>query len=253
MRNHGDSPHSDAHTYDAMAEDLAVFLDKQGIDNSVVMGHSMGGKVVMNMCLRRLHPVSKLIVVDMAPDVLPLSSDFGSYVAGMDEIQQAKVTKRSEADAILSKREPNLAIRQFLLTNLKKDEETGIYKFRVPYKILGKSLGQMSAFLNEKTEPFDKPTLFIAGGKSDYIKPERNGQMIKEQFPNSEIKVIEGAGHWGKFHKTHTLLAYCLILLIWCFPYSACWETRGICKHGHGFCFKKMKPRTTRRRSAVDI
>lgn len=214
MRNHGDSPHSDAHTYDAMAEDLAVFLDKQGIDNSVVMGHSMGGKVVMNMCLRRLHPVSKLIVVDMAPDVLPLSSDFGSYVAGMDEIQQAKVTKRSEADAILSKREPNLAIRQFLLTNLKKDEETGIYKFRVPYKILGKSLGQMSAFLNEKTEPFDKPTLFIAGGKSDYIKPERNGQMIKEQFPNSEIKVIEGAGHWGKFHKTHTLLAYCLILLI---------------------------------------
>lgn len=197
MRNHGDSPHNEVHTYDAMGEDLAAFLKKQGIDNSIVMGHSMGGKVVMNMCLRRIHPVSKLIVVDMAPSVLPLSSDFGSYIAAMDEIQQAKLTKRSEADAILSKWEPSLAIRQFLLTNLKKDEESGIYKFRVPYKTLGRSLGQMSSFLNEKPEPFDKPTLFIAGGKSGYIKPQRNGPSIREQFPNSEIKVIEGAGHWG--------------------------------------------------------
>jgi pimeloyl-ACP methyl ester carboxylesterase len=199
MRNHGDSPHSKIHTYNAMGEDLAAFLKKQGIDNSVLMGHSMGGKAVMNMCLRSLNPVSKLIVVDMAPAVLPLSSDFASYIKAMDEIQKANLVKRSDADKILAQTEPDLGIRQFLLTNLKKDEQTGLYKFRVPYDILGKALGNMSDFMEEETKPFENPTLFIAGGNSGYIKPEKNGPTIKNQFPNSNIKVIKGAGHWGEF------------------------------------------------------
>ncbi|KAG2183493.1 hypothetical protein INT43_006499 [Umbelopsis isabellina] len=196
MRNHGDSPHNKVHTYNAMGDDLAAFLKKQGIDDSILMGHSMGGKAVMNMCLRDLNPVSKLIVVDMAPAVLPLSSDFGSYVKAMDEIQKANLTKRSDADKILAQTEPDIGIRQFLLTNLKKDEQTGLYKFRVPYDILGKSLGKMSDFMEEETQPFEKPTLFIAGGNSGYIKPEKNGPAIKRQFPHSSIKVIKGAGHW---------------------------------------------------------
>lgn len=199
MRNHGDSPHNKVHTYNAMGEDLAAFLTKQGIDDSVLMGHSMGGKAVMNMCLRNLNPVSKLIVVDIAPAVLPLSSDFGSYVKAMDEIQKANLTKRSDADKILAQTEPDIGIRQFLLTNLKKDEQTGLYKFRVPYDILGKSLGNMSDFMEEETQPFEKPTLFIAGGNSGYIKPEKNGPAIKHQFPKSNIKVIKGAGHWGEY------------------------------------------------------
>jgi pimeloyl-ACP methyl ester carboxylesterase len=198
MRNHGDSLHHPVHNYNVMAEDVAAFLEKQGLKNSVLMGHSMGGKVVMNMCLRGLQPVEKLVVVDMAPAIKHLSSDFASYVIAMDEIQKAKLTKRSEADAILKKTEPDLAVRQFLLTNMKKDDDTGIYKFRIPYKTLGVSLGNMTAFMDQETEPFYEPTLFIAGGKSNYIKPERDGHFIRQQFPNCEIKVIEGAGHWGK-------------------------------------------------------
>ncbi|KAI9285170.1 Alpha/Beta hydrolase protein [Umbelopsis sp. AD052] len=196
MRNHGDSPHNPVHNYNVMADDVATFLQTNGLENSVLMGHSMGGKVVMNLCLRRLQPVEKLVVVDMAPAVKRLSSDFASYIEYMDEIQRAKLTKRSEADAILKKVEPDLSIRQFLLTNLKKDEDTGIYKFRIPYKTLGESLDNMTAFMDHKMEPYDGSTLFIAGGKSNYIKPERDGGHIREQFPNSEIKVIEGAGHW---------------------------------------------------------
>lgn len=199
MRNHGESRHSPVHNYNVMADDVAAFLQEHELDNSVLMGHSMGGKVVMNLSLRRLQPVEKLVVVDMSPGVKRLSSDFASYIDSMDEIQKAKLTKRSEADTILKKVEPDLSIRQFLLTNLKKDEETGIYKFRIPYDILGDSLDNMTAFMDHKAEPYNGSTLFIAGGKSDYIKPNRDGDIIREQFPNSEIKVIEGAGHWGNY------------------------------------------------------
>jgi pimeloyl-ACP methyl ester carboxylesterase len=233
MRNHGESPHSSVHNYNVMADDVAAFLKEHKLDNSVLMGHSMGGKVVMNLCLRRLQPVEKLVVVDMSPAVKRLSSDFASYIGSMDEIQTAKLTKRSEADTILKKVEPDLSIRQFLLTNLKKDEETGIYKFRIPYKTLGESLDNMTAFMDQKVEPYNGSTLFIAGGKSDYIKPNRDGGIIREQFPNSEIKVIEGAGHWGKYQFLSLL---CITLLVGInlskhLAHSSCRETRGICQH----------------------
>jgi esterase len=39
------------------------------------------------------------------------------------------------------------------------------------------------------------PTLFIRGSLSDYIKYEHEG-IIKNYFPQAEIKTIEGVGHW---------------------------------------------------------
>ena len=42
---------------------------------------------------------------------------------------------------------------------------------------------------------FEKDTLFLRGGNSNYIKDE-DFELIKLHFPNSEIKMISGAGHW---------------------------------------------------------
>ncbi|PZQ84530.1 MAG: alpha/beta hydrolase, partial [Flavobacterium johnsoniae] len=42
---------------------------------------------------------------------------------------------------------------------------------------------------------FEKPTLFLRGGNSNYIKDE-DFEMIRHHFPNSEIKTIPNAGHW---------------------------------------------------------
>ena len=42
---------------------------------------------------------------------------------------------------------------------------------------------------------FDGPTLFLGGANSNYILPE-DEMLIKERFPNAEIKKIANAGHW---------------------------------------------------------
>ena len=42
---------------------------------------------------------------------------------------------------------------------------------------------------------FNKPTLFINGGKSDYITSEEE-PLIKKHFPAAEIETISNAGHW---------------------------------------------------------
>ena len=39
------------------------------------------------------------------------------------------------------------------------------------------------------------PSLFVAGGRSSYIKPEHR-PVIARLFPEAEHTVIEGAGHW---------------------------------------------------------
>jgi pimeloyl-ACP methyl ester carboxylesterase len=39
------------------------------------------------------------------------------------------------------------------------------------------------------------PTLFIAGDRSRYIRPEHR-PLIERLFPNAEQVAIAGAGHW---------------------------------------------------------
>jgi abhydrolase domain-containing protein 11 len=46
-RNHGDSPHDENLSYNHMAEDVRSLLTNLGIEQSVLLGHSMGGRAMM--------------------------------------------------------------------------------------------------------------------------------------------------------------------------------------------------------------
>jgi abhydrolase domain-containing protein 11 len=46
-RNHGDSPHDENLSYNHMAEDVRSLLTNLSIEQSVLLGHSMGGRAMM--------------------------------------------------------------------------------------------------------------------------------------------------------------------------------------------------------------
>jgi pimeloyl-ACP methyl ester carboxylesterase len=154
----------------------------------------------MNVALRKPEIPSKMIVIDMAPVPLKLTREYSVHIDAMREIQAKRLTKQKDADDILKQFEPDLVVRQFLLTNLKKNRSDGVYQFRIPYDILDRALGRMGGFDKAGPQkPYTGPTLFITGGKSPFRKQfVEYPEEIKAQFPNSIIENIEDAGHWGK-------------------------------------------------------
>lgn len=152
----------------------------------------------MAVSLRRPDLLDNLVVVDNAPVSANLHSSFGTYVRAMREIEDSSLTKQSEADAILQKYEPNINIRQFLLTNLTRTNNSPYIKFRVPVRTLGNALDKMADFpFSPDKVRFEKPALFVRGTKSMYV-PDEFIPMIGMFFPLFKMKDIE-AGHWGKF------------------------------------------------------
>src|SRR5438045_1579306 len=65
LRNHGLSPHSEEWTYEVMARDIKEFVEDHSLSKPVLLGHSMGGKVVM--FVEKLFPnlASKIIIADI--------------------------------------------------------------------------------------------------------------------------------------------------------------------------------------------
>ncbi|KAI7899015.1 Alpha/Beta hydrolase protein [Cokeromyces recurvatus] len=213
LRNHGASPHHPVHTYKAMAEDVIQFMQSQQLHDPILIGHSMGGKVIMATALQHANQVSKVISVDMPPVAIQLASDFERYIKAMKAVEEARPKRQMEADEILKEFVPDIDIRMFLLTNLKRDphDKEGVMRFRIPYDILGQSLGEISGFdviLKDEGGHYEGPTLFIAGGNSPYLKPftEKESE-IKALFPNSKLDIIENAGHWVHAEKPEQVLS----------------------------------------------
>lgn len=191
QRNHGDSPHSSSFTYTDMAADLEEFIAEHGIKDPVIMGHSMGGKTAMKFALSYPDKLQKLIVVDIAPRHYPVHHDV--ILQGLKAIDVDKLKTRREADTTLAEYVPELGVRQFLLKNLGRNTEGG-YEWKINLPVINDQIENVGEGLQEG-EQFEKPTLFINGAASGYIK-DADKPMIKQIFPQSEVQTIEGAGHW---------------------------------------------------------
>lgn len=201
LRNHGRSPHVPSHTYPEMAEDLKAFMEEKWMFHAVVIGHSMGGKAAMQLALNYPDMVDKLVVVDMEPG--PADDNHSGIFEALLGLDLSKMSSRTEAEAYLSARIPDLGTRQFLLKNITRDDD-GRFTWKMNLPVLWRYFPDILAGVSSD-QVFDKPTLFIRGGKSDYVKDE-DWPGVKKLFPQAELLTIEGAGHWVHADKPKELL-----------------------------------------------
>lgn len=196
QRNHGQSPRAEEQDYTSMAADLREFLTDQQLDDPVLIGHSMGGKTVMQYAMDYRNTFSKLVVVDIAPRFYPVHHR--DIIRGLKAIDLMDLTSRNEADAVLSRYEPLVSVRQFLLKNLYRNEQ-GRFDWRLNLPVIERELHGIG---DELTNPriVTEPTLFMRGSESPYITDE-DIPTIKRIFPNAYVETIQGASHWVQAEK----------------------------------------------------
>jgi pimeloyl-ACP methyl ester carboxylesterase len=191
LRNHGSSFHSAEFNYPVMAADLKRFLDGQGLARAHLVGHSMGGKVAMQFAADFPRNLSRLVVVDMTPRRYPPALDaLIDAVACLDPGQYAN---RAAAVAALAAQVPCLTTRRFLVKNLVRGPD-GRLRWRIGLAGIEANRREIYRQLDLQ-RPILHPSLFVVGENSDYITPSDHA-LIRCAFPDSQIAVVEGAGHF---------------------------------------------------------
>jgi esterase len=195
LRNHGQSEHSDEFNYQVMVSDIENFINEMNLADPIIIGHSMGGKVAMNFAVAHPDKLSKLIVVDIAPK--PYNLEHYVIIDGLKAIPIDTISSRQEADAVLSDFVPESDVRQFLLKNLQRKPEGG-FTWKINLPVIDKHLSKIGYDLQFEGT-FDKPTLFIRGGRSRYVT-DQDMVRIKAIFPLAELSTL-ATGHWVQAEK----------------------------------------------------
>ena len=208
LPNHGHSPWTDRVDYLDMVELVATELEQFG-EPVTLVGHSMGGKVAMQLALRRPELLRALVVVDIAPVEYPIkggrtddadeeASPFAAYIDAMRAIDLDSLTTRDDADQALQTAVPSRMVRSFLLQSLVREGlgADGGWRWRLNLELLDRDLGELRGF----PEPppgasFDGPVLWIAGANSTYVLPEDRPHM-DALFPGTRLVRVKNAGHW---------------------------------------------------------
>lgn len=191
QRNHGRSFHAAGFDYNGMAQDVKNYCDEHQLDDIILLGHSMGGKVAMRCAVLFPELIEKLVIADIAPKAYP--PHHSDILHALQTVNLAQLNSRGDADAALSKGIKDIGTRQFLLKSLyrKSKNEYG-WRFNLP----ALALAQASVGTHD---PIDQaiqiPTLFIRGGKSGYIL-DSDMAVIEYAFAKAELKTITNAGHW---------------------------------------------------------
>jgi esterase len=191
QRNHGQSPHAPEFGYEFLAADLEEFIQDHLLGSVRLIGHSMGGKAAMCFALNYPQRVEKLVVVDIAPK----SYHHPFFVRLLDfmlHLDLGRFSSRAEIDDAFHEVVPSPGVRQFILKNLERTEQG--YRWKINVQSLHDNLDAIFAAIGAG-RTFDKPALFVRGGRSDYVLDEDEAG-IQALFPQARLVTIPGASHW---------------------------------------------------------
>ncbi|MGF1724170.1 alpha/beta fold hydrolase [Photobacterium nomapromontoriensis] len=200
LRNHGLSPHCIPFSYRDMANDVLTVINQLDIESFSLIGHSMGGKVAMALTELAANRIKHLVVLDIAP-VHYLVHRHQNVFAGLREVNQHTVSKRSEAEQFLAMHVVEPGVRQFLLKSFVKQDD-GTYGWR--FNVEGLIANYDTIMGWQEIVPFQGKTLFIKGQNSEYILAEHR-DAIGRQFPSAKAHLVANTGHWLHAEKPETV------------------------------------------------
>lgn len=190
LRNHGNSPHADSMRWAELVADIRLYLESYEINDALLMGHSLGGKIAMKFACNYPHWVKKLIIVDIAAKAYPPYHD--AEFRAMKRIPSGALENRCEAEELLKPLISDWGMRQFVMTNLVRGE-FGL-EWQVNLEALHSSLPVLRQNSLGAKDLFQGPSLLISGRKSDFVKAGDVDEM-RIWLPNLVHRKLLKAGH----------------------------------------------------------
>ncbi|MDR0754810.1 MAG: alpha/beta fold hydrolase [Prevotellaceae bacterium] len=200
LRNHGRSPHSAEHSYEAMCSDLVEFIKFYKIEKPVIIGHSAGGRCAALFAKQFPDLPSKIVIADISPFDCENQTEILTFhtniLTALTSVNLNEIHSHRDAAVQLSQKINDLNLQNFLLKNLYRTPN-GNFLWRFNLSAILNNVNDMVCGSLKKNENINIqiPTLFIAGGKSNYIT-HSDIKIITSAFSNMKLEVITEAGHW---------------------------------------------------------
>jgi pimeloyl-ACP methyl ester carboxylesterase len=194
LRNHGLSPHDDGMNYYAMVSDLEEFLETHNIENPVLIGHSMGGKVVLQYLKENPGKASAAIILDISPKRYRANQSHMNILETMSSINLLRISSRKEISEKIKEKIEDERLQNFVLKNLHRQGKD-IFSWKPNVEVLETALEDI---FDEITPPVRKPGIpvqFIKGALSQYIKDE-DKEEIGKFWSDRPVITVPGASHW---------------------------------------------------------
>jgi pimeloyl-ACP methyl ester carboxylesterase len=178
LPGHGRSSGRGCDTIEGYAEAVVAFLDAAGIEQAIVVGHSMGGAIAQTLALDFADRVTGLVLVAtgarlrVAPAILEgVRSNFE---------QTAKLITRFA----WSPEAPPALVEQGRQALLEMD----------PHVVWGDFAACDRFDVMERLGEIEAPTLVIAGS-ADQLTPVKYARFLAERVSEARCVIVEGAGH----------------------------------------------------------
>lgn len=194
QRGHGASVHFDGTgTMDVLIDDLVHFLRQHVQEKAGVVGHSLGGKVLIGAAAKMGDEIGPVMIVDTGTQ--PISEGRIEPIKWLKEIP-VPVDGRREGREILSKYTDEKGLIDFLLTNLQRGDEG--WTWRIDLEGLEEVVGDLSRL--DYTRDWEKIAALVTlvrGGNSSHLTEEDAQKMVAQrEGKETQCEVIDGAGHW---------------------------------------------------------
>ena len=191
LRNHGDSPHHAEMSLLSMAQDIVELMDHLSIASAYFVGHSLGGKVAMQLAMSEANRVKGLVVVDIAP--VKYQDNNTNIINNLYDLSKVDIKDRKMADSFLSEQGVEPSVRAFLLKNLSRNS-AGNFELKININAI-KANYESHLSAAPQGEIFTGPCLFLKGENSDYIDQQQL-PIIQSIFPKSSVQTVDAVGHW---------------------------------------------------------
>jgi pimeloyl-ACP methyl ester carboxylesterase len=214
LREHGDSVGLEGpHTLRAAAGDLRGLEGSLAVPVHGAVGHSFGGKVVLEWLRARGEGPTEAWIIDASPSPSPARRDetqTDELIRLLQSLPRKWSSREAFIEALVVAGQPQ-PVAQWLAMNLRRAEGSG--------RVFGPDL----AAIRELVEDYARTDLWkvveslparctldvVIGGRSSAFSPSDRERMMRiaDLDPRVSVHVIEQAGHWVHIDAPDALVA----------------------------------------------